>query len=190
MNTAIWVSIAVVVLLVVLFVLYLWTTRTALLTLQTRVDEAWRDIRAQMQRRADLIPALLEAVTGYAAHEKAVFEAVTVARDQSLAAATPEEATVAENHMQQALKSVFGVSTSFPQLQASPQFLQLQADLVDTEEQIQVSRRFYNGGVREFNTRIQVFPNKLFARRLGFGPREFFETADLAAISEPPRIQF
>jgi LemA protein len=190
MNTAVWVSIAVVVLVIVVIALYLWTTRTALVTLRARVDEAWRDIRTQLQHRADLIPALLDSVQGAAGDEKAVFAAVNAARDESLAATTPEEATVAENHMQQALKSVFGVAEAFPQLMAGQQFLQLQADLVDTEQKIQSSRRFYNGGVREFNTKIKVFPNTLFARRLGFRSRDFFETADLAAISEPPRVQF
>src|SRR4051794_31172902 len=116
MQTAIWISVAVVVLLVVLLALYLWVTRNALVTLRARVDEAWRDITAQLQRRAELIPTLLEAITGYAAHEKAVFESVNVARAESLAASTPEEASVAENHMQQALKSVFAVAESFPQL--------------------------------------------------------------------------
>jgi LemA protein len=190
MGTAVWISIAVVVLLIVLLALYLWVTYNSLVTLRQRVDEAWSDIAAQLRRRADLIPNLTGMVSSYATHEKAVFGAVTVARDESLSASTPAEASVAENHMQQALRSVFSSAESFPQLQASPEFLQLQADLVDTEDRIQASRRFYNGGVREFNNKITVFPNSLFARRLGFGPREFFEAADIAAIAQPPRIQF
>jgi LemA protein len=92
--------------------------------------------------------------------------------------------------MQQALKSLFAVAEAYPQLQASQNFLQLQQAVVDTEDKIQASRRFYNGGVRELNTKIKVFPNNLFARRLGFGEREFFEVVDGAAIAEPPRIQF
>ena len=98
--------------------------------------------------------------------------------------------SVAEGHMQTALKSIFAVAEAYPQLQASQNFLRLQADLVDTEDKIQASRRFYNGGVREFNTKIKVFPNNLFARRLGFTEREFFEVDNLAAIAEPPRVQF
>ena len=190
MGTAVWISIAVVVLLIVLLALYLWVTYNSLVTLRVRVDEAWSDITVQLRRRADLIPNLIETVRGYATHEKAVFESVTTARAESLSASTPAEATVAENHMQQALKSVFAVAEAYPQLQASPNFLQLQGDLVDTEDKIQASRRFYNGGVREFNTKIQVFPNNVFARRLGFSGREFFEAADIAAIAQPPRIQF
>lgn len=190
MEPAVWISIAVVAVLVVLFLLYLWVTRNSLVTLSTRVDEAWRDITVQEQHRADLIPRIVEMVRRSASADRPVFEAVESARAETLAADGPAEATVAENHMQQALKSVFAVAEGYPQLHASPEFLQLQSDLVATQDRIQGSRRFYNGGVREFNTRIQVFPNKLFARRLGFGPREFFETGDIAAISEPPRVQF
>jgi LemA protein len=189
MGTAAWISIGVVAVLIVLFLLYLWVSYNSLVTLRARVDEAWRDITVQMQRRAELVPRLVESVRGSATHEKAVFDSVESARAETVSAATPGEATVAENHMQQALKSVFGVAEAFPQLQASQQFLQLQGDIVDTEDRIQQSRRFYNGGVREFNTKVQVFPNRLFARRVG-GQREFFEASDVVAISEPPRVQF
>jgi len=92
--------------------------------------------------------------------------------------------------MQQALKSIFAVAEAYPQLQASQNFLQLQGELVDTEDKIQASRRFYNGGVRELNVKIKQFPNTLFARRLGFHERDFFEVSDAAAIAEPPRVQF
>ena len=100
------------------------------------------------------------------------------------------EAAAAEGHMQQALKSLFAVAEAYPQLQASQNFLQLQQSVVDTEDKIQASRRFYNGGVRELNTKIKIFPNTLFVRGLGFTEREFFEVVDGAAISEPPRVQF
>ena len=169
---------------------YLWATYNSLVTLRVRVDEAWSDITVQLKRRADLIPALVETVKGYAAHEKGVFEAVTKARAETISAQTPAEASLAENHMQAALKSIFAVAEAYPQLQASQNFLQLQGELVDTENKIQASRRFYNGGVREFNTKIQVFPNNLVAGMFGFHSREFFEVEDAAAISEPPRIQF
>ena len=169
---------------------YLWATYNSLVTLRVRVDEAWSDITVQLKRRADLIPNLIETVKGYAAHEKAVFENVTRARAETLTAESPAAAGVAEGHMQQALKSLFAVAEAYPALQASQNFLQLQQSIVDTEDKIQASRRFYNGGVRELNTKIKVFPNNLFARNLGFHEREFFEVIDGAAISEPPRIQF
>ena len=182
--------VGVIVLLVVIAGIYLWTTYNSLVTLNVRVDEAWSDITVQLKRRADLIPNLIEAVKGYAAHEKTVFENVTKARAETLGAQGPADAAVAENHMQTALKSIFAVAEAYPQLQASQNFLQLQGKLVDTEDKIQASRRFYNGGVRELNTKIKVFPNTLFVRGLGFTEREFFEVADSAAIAEPPRVQF
>lgn len=175
---------------VVLIGIYIWATYNSLVTLRIRVDEAWSDITVQLKRRADLIPNIVEAVKGYAAHEKGVFEAVTQARSETISAQTPAEAGLAENHMQQALKSIFAVAEAYPQLQASQNFLQLQSELVDTENKIQASRRFYNGGVREFNTKLHIFPNNLIAKSLKFTEREFFEVEDLAAISEPPRIQF
>ncbi|WP_353815736.1 LemA family protein [Agromyces sp. SYSU T00266] len=180
----------IVVVLVLVIGIYLWATYNSLVTLNVRVDEAWSDITVQLKRRADLIPNLIEAVKGYAAHEKAVFENVTKARAETLTASGPAEASAAENHMQQALKSIFAVAEAYPQLQASQNFLQLQSELVDTEDKIQASRRFYNGGVRELNTKIKVFPNTLFVRSLGFHEREFFEVTEAAAIAEPPRVQF
>ncbi|MDR6865623.1 LemA protein [Microbacterium resistens] len=182
--------VGVIVLLVVIAGIYLWATYNSLVQLNVRVDEAWSDITVQLKRRADLVPNLIETVKGYAAHEKAVFENVTRARAETLAAQGPADAGVAEGHLQQALKSLFAVAEAYPQLQASQNFLQIQHALVDTEDKIQASRRFYNGGVRELNTKIKVFPNNLFARNLGFAEREFFEVIDGAAIAEPPRVQF
>lgn len=182
--------IGVIVLLVVIIGIYLWSTYNSLVTLNVRVDEAWSDITVQLKRRADLLPNLIESVKGYAAHESAVFENVTKARAETLSVQTPADAAVAENHMQSALKSIFAVAEAYPQLQASQNYLQLQGELVDTEDKIQASRRFYNGGVRELNTKVKVFPNTLFVRGLGFTEREFFEVSDSAAIAEPPRVQF
>jgi LemA protein len=184
------IPVIIVVLIVVIIGIYFWATYNSLVTLNVRVDEAWSDITVQLKRRADHIPNLIETVKGYATHEKTVFEDVTKARAETLSAQGPGEASVAENHLQSALKSIFAVAEAYPQLQASQNFLRLQSDLVDTEDKIQASRRFYNGGVRELNTKIRVFPNNLFAKRLGFGAREFFEVADVVAIAEPPRVQF
>ena len=184
------IPILIVVALVVIAGIYLWATYNSLVTLGVRVDEAWSDITVQLKRRADLIPNLIESVKGYASHERGVFESVTRARAETLSASTPAQASVAEDHMQSALKSVFAVAEAYPQLQASQNFLQLQSELVDTEDKIQASRRFYNGGVREMNTKIKVFPNNLFAKNLGFTERDFFEVSEPAAIAEPPRVQF
>lgn len=184
------IALIVVVALVVIIGIYLWSTYNSLVTLNVRVEEAWSDITVQLKRRADLIPNLIDTVKGYAAHERGVFESVTKARAETLSAQGPADASVAENHMQAALKSIFAVAEAYPQLQASQNFLQLQAELVDTEDKVQAARRFYNGGVRELNTKINVFPNNAFARGLGFSEREFFEVADVASIAEPPRVQF
>ena len=190
MGTALVVILIVIIALVVIIGIYLLATYNGLVRSNVRVDEAWSDITVQLKRRADLIPNLIEAVKGYAAHESSVFENVTKARAASISATTPAQASAAENQLQGALKSLFAVSEAYPQLQANQNFLQLQGELVDTEDKIQASRRFYNGGVRELNTKIKVFPNNMFARRIGFSEREFFEVVDGAAISEPPRVQF
>lgn len=184
------VPVLIVVALVLIVGIYLWATYNSLVQLNVRVDEAWSGITVQLKRRADLIPNLIETVKGYASHEKAVFENVTRARAETLSAGGPGEAGIAEGHLQQALRSLFAVAEAYPQLQASTNFLQVQHALVDTEDKVQAARRFYNGGVRELNTKIKVFPNNLFAKGLGFTESEFFEVADRGAISEPPRVQF
>ena len=170
--------------------IYLWATYNSLVTLNVRVDEAWSDITVQLKRRADLIPNLVDSVKGYATHESKVFENVTKARAATLSAQGPAEAGQAENMMQEALKSIFAVAEAYPQLQASQNFLQLQGELVDTEDKIQSARRFYNGGVRELNTRIKLFPNNVFASNLGFGERDFFEVENPEAIADAPRVKF
>ena len=183
------IPVLIVVALVAIVGIYLWATYNSLVQLNVRVDEAWSDITVQLKRRADLIPNLIETVKGYAAHEKAVFENVTRARAETLQATTPRDAGIAEGHMEQALKSLFAVAEAYPQLQASQNYLQLQQSLVDTEDKIQASRRFYNGGVRELNTKLHVLPSSFVARRAGIREREFFEGGG-SAVAEPPRIQF
>lgn len=173
----------------------LWFVRlqNALVRLNVRVDEAWSDITVQLKRRADLIPNLIESVRGYAKHESQVFENVTQARAATIAGPAltdPAQAAAAENMLQSALKSLFAVAEAYPVLQASENFLSLQAELSDTEDKIMASRRFYNGGVRELNTKIKVWPNSMFAKSLGFSERAFFEVEDLAAVSEAPQVKF
>lgn len=170
--------------------IFLWVTYNSLVKLKIRVDEAWSDITVQLKRRMDLIPNLVNSVKGYAAHESGVFQAVTEARSNVLNAQGVKETAEAENMLEGALKSLFAVSEAYPDLKASENFLQLQNELVDTEDKIQASRRFYNGGVRDLNTKIQVFPNNIFAGMLGFKEREFFEVEDLAAAQKPVDVQF
>lgn len=183
-----------VIILVVLGLLLLFGVAmyNGLVRANVRVDEAWSDITVQLKRRADLIPNIVNTVKGYAAHEKEVFEKVTEARAQTLAAQNPAAAAQAENQFQQALKSLFAVAEAYPDLKANQNFLQLQAELVDTEDKIQASRRFYNGSARDLNTKIKVFPTNIFANMLGFKPREFFEVdeAEQAAIAQPTEVKF
>jgi len=179
----------VVVLLIIIFA----AMYNGLVRLNVRTDEAWSDITVQLKRRADLIPNLVNSVKGYAAHEKGVFEKVTEARAQSINATSVKDTAVAENQMQTALKSLFAVAEAYPDLKANQNFLQLQGELVDTEDKIQASRRFYNGMVRDFNTKRKVFPTSIFANMLGFKQdKEFFELdeAQTAAVAEPVEVKF
>lgn len=180
----------VVGVIVLILALFLWATYNSLVKLNVRVEEAWSDITVQLKRRLDLIPNLVNSVKGYASHEKEVFEKVTEARANALNAQGVKETAAAENQFEQALKSLFAVSENYPQLRATENFQQLQQELVDTEDKIQASRRFYNGGVRDLNTKIKLFPNTLFARSLGFKEREFFEVEDMAAVEKPVDVQF
>ena len=171
-------------------VLALIALYNGLVKLNVRVDEAWSDITVQLKRRLDLIPNLVESVKGYASHEKEVFEKVTEARAATLNAQGVQETAKAENQFEQALKSLFAVSEAYPQLRASENFQQLQAELVDTEDKIQAARRFYNGSARDLNIKIKVFPNNIFASMLGFKEREFFEVEDLAVAQKPVDVKF
>ncbi len=183
---ALWIIIAIVVVLA----LFLWVTYNGLVKLKVRVDEAWSDITVQLKRRLDLIPNLVNSVKGYAKHESGVFEKVTEARANALNAKGVKETAAAENQFEGALKSLFAVAEAYPDLKANQNFLQLQQELVDTEDKIQASRRFYNGGVRDLNTKIQIFPNNIFAGMLGFTSREFFEVEDMASVEKPVDVKF
>ena len=160
-----------------------------LIKLKNRTDEAWSDIDVQLKRRYDLIPNLLETVKGYASHEKELFVKVTEARSQAMQATSPDTKGKAENVLSDALKSLFAVAENYPQLRASENFAKLQDELSDTENKIQAARRFYNGNVRDFNTKIQIFPNNVIAGMLGFKNREFFEIGN-EAERENVKVKF
>ncbi len=184
-----WIIVAVIVLLIVV----LAAMYNGLVRLNVRSDEAWSDITVQLKRRYDLIPNLVNTVKGYATHEKTVFEDVTAARAQALGAQGVADTAKAENQFASTLKSLFAVAEAYPQLKANENFKALQDELVDTEDKIQASRRFYNGVVRDFNTKRKVFPTSVFANMLGFKKdKEFFELdeAGLAQASEPVQVKF
>jgi LemA protein len=187
------VPVIIIVVVVLLLIAVLVSMYNGLVRLNIRADEAWSDITVQLKRRADLIPNLVNTVKGYASHEKGVFENVTAARAATLSANTPAEAAKAEGDFQQTMKSLFAVAEAYPDLKASQNFQELQAELTDTEDKIQASRRFYNGVVRDFNTKRKVFPKNIFAGMLGFKTdKEFFELdeAQRAAVAEPVNVQF
>jgi LemA protein len=184
-----------VIILIVLavIVIALVAMYNGLVRLNVRSDEAWSDITVQLKRRADLIPNLVNTVKGYASHEKSVFEDVTAARAATLSASTPAEAAKAEGDFQQTMKSLFAVAEAYPELKASDNFKELQAELTDTEDKIQAARRFYNGVARDFNTKRKVFPTNIFANMLGFKTdKQFFEVdeSQVAALQSPVDVQF
>ena len=158
--------------------LWLIGVYNGLVKLRNRTQEAWSDIDVQLKRRYDLIPNLVETVKGYASHEKETFLKVTEARNMAMQAKTPEDKAKAENMLTSTLKTLFAVAENYPELKANENFMQLQDELSDTENKISSSRRFYNGNVRDFNTKIEVFPNNMIAGMLGFKKFEYFEIAD------------
>jgi LemA protein len=160
-----------------------------LVTIKTRVDEAWSDITVQLRRRYDLIPNLVNTVKGYAQHEDTVFTKVTEARASALNAKGVKETAEAEGQFASALKSLFAVSENYPQLKANEGFLKLQDELSDTEDKIMAARRFYNGAARDLNIKIAKFPGNIIANMFGFTAREFFETDDKAA-EQPVAVKF
>ena len=170
-------------------VLYVIAAYNGLVTLKNRTEEAWSDIDVQLKRRYDLIPNLVSAVKGYAAHETGVFEKVTEARAKAMNATGAAEKGGAENMLTDALKSVFAVAEAYPDLKANTNFLELQQELSDTENKIQASRRFYNGNVMSLNTKIETFPSNIIAGMFSFVKREFFELTDEAA-KEPVKVEF
>ena len=163
--------IAVVIGALVLFGLYLYNS---LIAATLRVNEAFSQIDVQLKRRTDLIPNLIETVKGYAKQEKDVFTKVTELRSDLMNAKTPEKKAEANNMLTDALKSVFAVAEAYPQLRSSENFKALQDELSDTENKIAYSRQFYNSNVLDFNTKLQIFPNVLFAKILNFKPAQFF----------------
>ena len=180
-----------IIALVILIVVGLWIVKiyNGLIKLKVRTNEAWSDIDVQLKRRYDLIPNLINTVKGYATHERELFENVTKARANAMNAQNPEEKAGAENMLTGALKSLFAVSENYPQLKANENFLELQRELSDTENKIQASRRFYNGNVRDLNTKIQIFPDSIVANMLRIGKREFFEIED-EKEKETPKVEF
>jgi len=184
MNLPLWIILGLAVVLIA----WLIGIYNSLIKLRNRTDEAWSDIDVQLKRRYNLIPNLVETVKGYATHERELFEKVTKARTAAMGAQDPTEKAQAENALSGTLKSLFAVAENYPDLKANQNFLELQKELSDTENKIQAARRFYNGNVRDFNIKIQKFPNTLVAGTLGFKERDFFEVEEEAR--GPVKVSF
>jgi len=180
-----WIVIAVVLILA----LWIMLAFNGLVRLRNRAQEGWSDIDVQLKRRYDLIPNLVESVKGYAAHESGVFETVTKARSMAMQATGAGKAD-AENQLSGALKSLFAVAENYPDLKANQNFLSLQNELTDTEDKIQAARRFYNGMVRDLNTKIQSFPSNLIASSFNFKPMTFFGDDMTAVERQPVQVKF
>jgi LemA protein len=185
----IWIIIGSAVLLVLAFI---WITYNGLVKLNEQVNEAWSDITVQLKYRADLIPNVVETVKGYAKHEKEAFKDVTEARSQALGAKTPKSAAAAEDALTAGLSKIFAIAEAYPELKANENFKELQKQLQDVEDKIQAARRFYNAGAKELNVKMKVFPSNVFAKKLGFKLREYFEVkeAEAARIADAPEVKF
>ncbi len=175
--------------LVALVLLFLVVLYNRLIRLRNSTQNAWAQVDVQLKRRHDLIPNLIETVKGYAAHERGTFEAVTEARTAAQKAQGPADQAQAENMLTQALGKLFAVAEAYPQLRATENFQQLQAQLAETEDKIQVSRQVYNDTVLTYNNSIQTVPSNIVAGAFGFRPREFFEIGE-EAEREAPRVSF
>jgi len=172
-----------------LVIVWLVFAYNGFVVLVNRTKEAWADIDVQLKRRYDLIPNLIATVKGYATHEEGVFTKVTEARAKALSAGTVAEKGQAENMLTDALKSVFAVAEAYPQLRAVESFTSLQTELSDTENKIQAARRFYNGNVRDLNTKIESFPGNVIANTFNFQKQDFFQI-DNESEKAPVEVKF
>jgi len=189
MSTTGWIVLGVIV-VIVLWVIAIYN---GLVSMRQRVNQAFADVDVQLKQRHDLVPNLVETVKGYAAHERGTLEAVIQARNSAVAATGqgPAAQGAAENVLTGALRQVFALSESYPDLKANANFQQLQAELTDIENKIAAARRFFNSSVSEYNTGIQRFPAALFAGMFGFAQHSFFDLGDeRKTVEAAPQVKF
>jgi LemA protein len=186
MSTS-WIVIGVLA-AIVLYIVYVYN---GLVALRQRVNQSFADVDVQLKQRHDLVPNLVETVKGYAAHERGTLEAVVQARNAAVAAQGPQQMAQAENALTGALRQLFALAESYPDLKANQNFQQLQTELADIENKIAAARRFFNNAVQEYNTGIEQLPAALFAGALGFQRREFFDLGETrTALEAPPSVKF
>jgi len=176
--------------IVVLVLLAGITIYNKLVRLRNTVKSSWSDIDVQCKKRYDLVPNLVETVKGYASHERAVFEKVTQARSMAMQATTPGEMAKAENMIRETLKSLFAVAEAYPELKANANFLQLQSQLQELENNIEYARRYYNAVVRDYNIMIESFPSNIVASQFGFKQEELFQLETPEVERKPVKVSF
>ena len=184
--------IAFIIVGVVVVLLLLWAVAqyNGLVRLRNLVQEAWRQIDTELQRRHDLIPNLVESVKGYAAHERGVFDEVTAARAAAAGSGSgPAQQAQQEQALNSALGRLFAVAEAYPALRASENFQQLQAQLTQTEDRVAAGRKYYNANVRTLNTKIETFPTNVVAGMFGFTRAEYFEAED-PQVRQAPQVSF
>jgi LemA protein len=184
-------STLIVLAVIVVFVVWAISVYNGLVAMRQRVNQAFADVDVQLKQRHDLVPNLVETVKGYAAHERGTLDDVVKARNAAVAAQGPAQQAAAENMLSGALRQLFALAEAYPDLKASANFQQLQAELSDLENKIAASRRFFNSAVQEYNTGIQRFPAALFASNFGFAQKDYFDLGDdRKATAEAPQVKF
>jgi len=186
-------STSALIVLAVIVVAALWVISiyNGLVSMRQRVNQAFADVDVQLRQRHDLIPNLVETVKGYAAHERGTLDEVVKARNAAVTAQSPEQKAVAENMLSGALRQLFALSESYPDLKANANFQQLQGEISDIENKLAAARRFFNNAVQEYNTGIQNFPAVLIAGPLGFREHAFFDLGEARAqLEQAPQVKF
>lgn len=181
-------STLIIVAIIIVLAVFLWFLYNSIIVAKMRVSEAFSQIDVQLKRRTDLIPNLVETVKGYAKHERELFEKVTEERASLVSAKGAQEKAEVNNQLSQTLKSIFAVAENYPDLKASQNFMELQEEISDTEDKIAYARQFYNSNVLDYNTKLKVFPNVIFAKALNFQDAEFFGATD--EEKKPIKVSF
>jgi len=181
---------AIFLLIVLAVVFVVIVIYNKLVRLRTTVKSSWSDIDVHLKKRYDLVPNLVETVKGYATHEKTVFEKVTEARSYAMKASSPADKAKAENMFSETLKSLFAVAEAYPELKANANFMQLQSQLKELEDNIEYARRYYNAVVRDYNILTESFPSNIIAAQFRFVKEEFFELEEAGVERKPVKVSF
>lgn len=183
-------TLIIILIIIAILVIAVVSIYNRLIRLRNTVKSSWSDIDVQCKKRYDLVPNLVETVKGYASHERTVFEKVTEARSMAMKATTPAEMAKAENMIRDTLKSLFAVAEAYPELKANENFIQLQSQLQELENNIEMARRYYNAVVRDFNILIESFPSNLIASTFNFKQAELFQLETPKVERKAVKISF